>query len=343
MSKILSIVIPSYNTSQYIDESMKTFLDSKYIDDIEIIVVDDGSTDDTLNKAKFFETIKGNSIRVISKENGGHGSGINVGIQNATGKYFKVIDGDDYVNTGEFDKFVEQLMNNDADMFISYFTTISAVTKNTNKVTPYSFRLIEVHKELPENCVLLANEVLDYVYGSIHSVTYRTSILKDNNIRMTEKIFYEDNEYVLYPIPYVRSVFISNANVYVYVIDQATQSISKTNTQRRIGQLERISKNIISFYESICDLNSIDTVNKNYILRAVTNQVYAVFNVYLTFDEDLRKHRAELKLYDTQIQKISKRVYRNANKYRMIKVTRLFNYSLYSILAGKKYGKTKRY
>lgn len=343
MNKILSIVIPSYNTSSYIDESIKTLLASKYLDDIEIIIVDDGSTDDTLVKAEKYQNDYKKSVRVISKENGGHGSGINIGIKKAKGKYFKVIDGDDYVNTKELDRFIEQLNTNDADVFVTYFTTISALTQEMNTVTPYDFRLIENHKKVPENCVMQANLVLDSIYASIHSITYRTSILKDNNIEMTEKTFYEDNEYVLYPIPFVKSIFVSNANVYIYVIDQATQSISKINTQKRIKQLEKICKKIIEFYEKISTSADVDIVNKNYILRAVTNQLYAVFNVYLTFDNNLKSNKNALKSFDNQVRRISKKVYSNANRYRMVRVARMFNYILYPVLAGKNYGNQRKY
>ena len=117
--KILTIVVPSYNTELYIDECLPTIISSKSIDDIEILLVNDGSTDNTLKKARYFEELYPQSIRVIDKENGGHGSVINRGIKEATGKYFKVIDGDDWVDTAAFNQLVSCLKRVDVDLVMN--------------------------------------------------------------------------------------------------------------------------------------------------------------------------------------------------------------------------------
>lgn len=345
LTKVLTIIIPSYNTSAFIDTCLPTFLDDRFIDDIEVIIVDDGSTDDTAVKAQIFVDKYPNSVFLISKENGGHGSGINVGIKQASGKYFKIVDGDDYINPSEMSHFIDQLKNNDSDLFISYFTTVSDITGKINVISPYDFRLIEKKDTVELNKVLPVNEVLEHVYGSIHSVTFRTDILTKHNIQMTENTFYEDNEFVLYPIAYVKTVFVSECNVYVYRIDQVNQSISKANTQKRVGELKKIIQNLVRYYISL----PVDTpeTQRKYILRGIANQIYIVFGVYISFSEDKREKKAELMQFDREVKEMSAEVYHYAGRYKLVRAVRMFHYLFYVILAGRKSGKggksNKRY
>ena len=102
MNKILTVVMPSYNAEPYLCETIPTILASEFVNDVELIIVNDGSKDNTLEIARDFEKKYPNTIRVIDKENGGHGSAINVGIEAASGKYFKIIDADDWVDTKAF-------------------------------------------------------------------------------------------------------------------------------------------------------------------------------------------------------------------------------------------------
>ena len=99
MGKILSITIPSYNVEKYIDKCVQSMLVDSILDDIEILIVNDGSKDSTPEIAKGYVEKYPQTVRLIDKENGGHGSTINAGIREATGKYFKVVDGDDWLNT----------------------------------------------------------------------------------------------------------------------------------------------------------------------------------------------------------------------------------------------------
>lgn len=334
MNKLLTIVIPSYNTSAFIEECMPTFLDDRFIDDIEIIIVDDGSTDDTARKAQKYVDKFPNSISMISKENGGHGSGINVGIKQATGKYFKVVDGDDYINTDEMASFVIQLKENDADLFINYFTTASDITGKLNVISPYDFRLIEKKEEVVLNKVMPVDDVLEHIYGSIHAVTFRTEILKAHNIHMTEKTFYEDNEFVLFPIAFVKTVFVSDCKVYVYRIDQADQSISIVNTQKRIEELQKIILNLVRYYNSLPE--GTPATQKNYILRGIANQIYTAFGVYSSFSEHKAERKRNLMYFDREIKEASEEVYGYANRYKLVRSIRMFNYSFYTIIAGRK-------
>ena len=168
MSKTLTIIIPSYNTSTFIDASMRTMLENRNIDNLEIIIVDDGSKDNTAELARAYVEKYPQNVRLISKANGGHGSAINVGVQEATGKYFKVIDGDDYVDTEELAQLIDQLKCNDSDLFVSYYTTVSDTTGEETVIGPQDWSFIPDRTKIAENCIINSEQALEKIYFCIH-------------------------------------------------------------------------------------------------------------------------------------------------------------------------------
>ena len=119
MNKILSVVVPTYNVKNYLDRCLLSLTaDEHTLRDLDIIIVNDGSLDSSLEIAKRYEKKYSESITVIDKENGGHGSTINTGLKYAIGKYFRVLDSDDWVNTLDFKPFIKDLKN-----FVDYFDT----------------------------------------------------------------------------------------------------------------------------------------------------------------------------------------------------------------------------
>lgn len=330
MDKILTVIIPAYNIENFINKTLSSFADERFINDIEILIINDGSFDTTVEKAQTYIEQYPQSIRLISKENGGHGSVINVGVDIAEGKYFRVVDGDDYVIPDEMNKFVDQLKRLDADMFVSSYYTISQITGEKKIVSPNSYMLIENRKEISPDTIMDVDDVLPYIYASIHAVTFRTEIFRTNNIRMTEKTFYEDTEFVLYPIPYVSKIVLSSASVYVYRIDQASQSVSKNSSQRRIKELEKIVKKVSHYYSTLS--NSVSKEKKGYILKALASQLFVVYSIYSGFDSDLLKRGRELKRFDKSIEDISQEIHDYADRYRLVRAMRMFNFSLYPIV-----------
>ena len=125
MAKTLSVVIPSYNVEKYLPEILPTFLSPEVLDDIEVLIVNDGSKDNTSKVGKEFQDKYPNTVRIIDKENGGHGSTINRGIEEAVGKYFKVVDGDDWVDTDVFIKYVNALKTLEADAVMTPFNRVN--------------------------------------------------------------------------------------------------------------------------------------------------------------------------------------------------------------------------
>ena len=184
MSKILTVTIPSYNTEKYIDECLPYLIDERIISDIEILIVSDGSIDNTVSVAQKWADKYPDSIRVIDKENGGHGSTINRGILEATGKYFKVVDGDDWVVTENFVKLIEFLKGVDVDLINNpYFEHDEETADET----------LMMALKIQANQIVQHDKIIEQIkIPPMHTITYRTSILKDNKISIDEKMFYVD-------------------------------------------------------------------------------------------------------------------------------------------------------
>ena len=210
--KELTIVIPSYNTASFMEKNVQTMIHDELLNSMEILIINDGSKDNTLETAYKLQKKYPNCIRVVNKPNGGHGSVINKGIEEATGRYFKVIDGDDYVDTHELIKFVSTLKTIDDDCILSMYNTVSAVSGEIKIQNPYIKSALILN-----NKSYSTETILPSITATIHAITYKTELLKNHldQIKVLEGVFYEDMEFVTYPIVYCESIYISDAIVYI--------------------------------------------------------------------------------------------------------------------------------
>lgn len=275
--KTLTIVIPSYNTETFIDKNMKTFLDERLYDQAEILIVNDGSKDRTAELAKKYEEKYGGYIRLIDKENGGHGSVINRGIKEAQSKYFKVIDADDWVNTENLVRLVSDLKKSDADVVINPYVEVNQQT-DKEKICGYK----EIQSLQPESPIDLLVE--KNVHFMLHSVTYKTSILRDNHITVTEKCFYEDCQYDLYPVPYLKTVTILDYPVYWYLIGQKTQSVDAANALKNVDMAFKVFCDMVEFYR--LNKNGFTKLVDEYFQRHICVFLRSIYNVYLRNNHD---------------------------------------------------------
>lgn len=256
MGKLLTIIIPAYNVSDYIDQCLQSLVDNPdNLEYLDIIAVNDGSKDDTLEKMQRYEALYPSSIRVIDKENGGHGSGINRGILEAKGKYLKVLDSDDWVDTNGLTKLIAFIrdLTEDPDVIINPFDYVYMPDGRTersdfpllNNGETYSFQ------ELNKNEYLIA----------LHSLTIKTDIYKNHNIPpIDEHISYDDVEYVLYPVPYIHSIVYLDSVIYKYRYGTQGQSVSPANYIKRRNNHEQVIYQLLAYYNERKDLLSDDQV-----------------------------------------------------------------------------------
>ena len=298
MEKILTVVIPSYNTEAYVEECMPFFLDEKILGDVEILIINDGSKDNTALLAEKYAEKYSDTIRVITKENGGHGSVINRGIEEAKGKYFKVVDGDDWVITENFVKLVENLKQIDVDLVLNPYVQYHIIRK-TESVEENPIKDYGIVKQFED----VAKELKPL---ELHRITFRTSILKENQIKMQEKCYYEDSEYDLYPTPYIDTVVFYKEPVYVYRIGSPTQSVNIDNAVKNLDMHYVILKNMIKFYHNLP--SDISKEKRDYIIRFVISRIQSHYGIYLKIKlgKDARKGMME---FDKELEGLSRELY----------------------------------
>lgn len=232
--KLLTIAIPCYNSSAYMRKCIDSLLPGG--DDVEIIIVNDGSSDNTADIAEEYRERFPSIVKVVNKENGGHGSAVNVGIENAAGLYFKVVDSDDWVSLSAYTEILKLLNNlvqggQFIDMLISNFVYEKEGEKRK--------KVIHYHHALPEERVFTWKDVRHFRVGQyilMHSVIYRTNLLRECGLQLPEHTFYVDNIFVFQPLPYVKTMYYLDVNFYRYYIGRADQSV---NEQVMIGRIDQ--------------------------------------------------------------------------------------------------------
>ena len=240
--KLISFVVPCYNSSSYMHHALDTILEIK--EDIELIIVNDGSTDDTLKIAKEYQKKYPQVIKVIDKENGGHGSGVNAGLGIASGKYFKVVDSDDWVDTSSLKKVVATLKKQDIDMLIVNYVY-------EKEGSPKEMGYLNVFKE---NEIFTWQEVGHFKvseYLLMHSVFYKTSLLKEIHLTLPEHTFYVDNIFVYYPLPFVKTMYYLNVPLYRYFIGRTDQSVNERVMIGRVDEQKKVTKMMIDFFDPL--------------------------------------------------------------------------------------------
>jgi putative glycosyltransferase len=240
--KLLSIVVPTYNIAQYIDKCIESFkqVDKKYYSTFEVIVVNDGSTDNSLQIVEGLIADTQLDIRVITKANGGHGSTINVGINEATGKFFKVIDGDDWIDVSNFEIFIKKLEKADVDLVITDYTEQHIYNQTEKKITfSDELEINKVYSGLPSKRI------------PMHAVTFKTELLKENKISISENTFYVDMEYTLLPLQYVGNFIYFDLDIYQYFLGRPDQSMNLNVMRAKSEHHLRVTKKILDYYNMI--------------------------------------------------------------------------------------------
>ena len=245
--KLLSIAVPCYNSEAYMRKCIDSLLAGG--EDVEILIVDDGSTKDrTAEIADEYQAQYPTIIKAIHKENGGHGSAVNAGIANASGLYFKVVDSDDWVKEDAYMQILDtlrELAGGDRvlDMLISNYVYENEGEKRK--------KVIQYHHTLPVGEMFTWEDCRHFMKGHyilMHSVIFRTKLLKDCGIKLPEHTFYVDNIYVFEPLPHVKNMYYLDVNFYRYYIGRQDQSVNETIMISRIDQQIKVNKIMIDYF-----------------------------------------------------------------------------------------------
>ena len=245
--KLLTVAIPCYNSQDYMEKCIDSLLIGG--EDVEIIIVDDGSKDMTPEIADSYAKKHPEIVRAIHQENGGHGEAVNTGIRNAQGIFFKVVDSDDWVDAEAYQKILatlRELVGNGSqlDMLISNFVYEKEGAKH-KKVMKYT-------SAIPKEKLFTWKDVRHFSKGQyilMHSVIYRTQLLRDCGLELPKHTFYVDNLFVYVPLPYVKNMYYLDVDFYRYYIGREDQSVNESVMIKRIDQQIKVNKIMVDSYD----------------------------------------------------------------------------------------------
>lgn len=259
-------------------------------EDVEIIIVNDGSKDDTLKIAREYEGKYPDIVRIVDKENGGHGDAVTAGLTHASGSYFKVVDSDDWVDEESLHKILALLRRfqdegEEIDMLVSNYVY--------EKVGVEHKKCIHYRNVLPQDEIFHWQDIGHFridQYILMHSVIYRTDLLKLIQLRLPKHTFYVDNIYVYYPLPHVRKMYYLDVDFYRYYIGREDQSVNEKVMISRVDQQIYVTKTMIDMY----DLNKISSKKlKNYMINylAIMMTVSSILLIRSKKQENLAKKK----------------------------------------------------
>lgn len=255
---ILTIIIPAYNVEKTLARCLDTLIDIRLIGKIEILIINDGSTDNTLDLANQYKKCYPDFVRIINKKNGGHGSTLNTGIMLAKGKYIRIIDGDDWVDTDSFIQSVNALEEIEADIVCMPYQRVDLNTyESTYFDTPgimknVPFTLQDVN---PEN-----------LYFALAATCFATKLMRRANIHFLEHTFYVDVMLNVLPVLYAKDIILLPYDVYRYGVGNINQSISIQNFTARYKDHQRVI------------MESLEQCNINKFLLSVPEKRY-IYNI----------------------------------------------------------------
>ena len=291
--KYLSVIIPSYNSEAFIINCLNSF-DKKNIDDLEIIVINDGSKDKTSELVH--EYIKDHPyIKIVDKENGGHGSGFNKGLEVATGLYLKILDSDDFLDQDALRHLLDVIKKHMEENHLPdvYLADHYACVQDTDQrdLVSLSKRAKRIEDFITFDDVKHLS-VTDFLM--VHMTFMKVSFLKENKINLLEKVFYEDSELVFKILKYAREIYFLDRPIYLYTVGRAGQSISLPNIDKNYLHQFKVMRRVIDSI-SIEDFKALPKGNQYHIKHELT-LLYTLtyFYAFIIPNEDKTKAFKEL-------------------------------------------------
>ena len=318
MTKILTISVAAYNVEQYLPKLLDSILRAENKDDVEVLVVSDGSKDGTADITREYMQQYPDVVRLIEKENGGHGSTINRGIEEASGRYFRALDGDDWINTISLDLILKRLQDEEADIVLSDYTNCyEDGRENTD-----SFEELKDGEEYGFDH--------NIKWMRYHTVIYKTQILKEHNIKLDEHCFYVDSEFMLLPIPYVNTIRYYKIPLYCYRLGIEGQSVSPESRIRHKADSFKVAQRLLQFYQELPQ--DLSASKKTYITNGIAAHMLWHFKTLLLCKTG-RENREELKNFDLSIKEKAPQVFDAMTTFKdsstLIKMARGMGYLMY--------------
>lgn len=306
--KTLTISIASYNAEKSIKRTIDSLLVSdKYMNQLEIIIVNDGSKDKTREIAETYKKMYPNTFVVINKQNAGYGSTINESIKIAHGKYYKLLDADDRFITENLEEYLDFLNNCKSNLVYTPFV----IHENTKTIKIDSFNNITKNS----NSLLIKNSNVYLLH--MHEITIETKVLKENNVSIEERCFYTDMEFSYFCLKYSNTISKYNKFLYEYYKDNNGQSVSINGIQKHYKDMIKVFYNLADDY---INSNYVDNYKRKLIDEIVKNSCYSVYRNFIILGS---KYKEDIINYDDDIKSNYRIIYNLTNdniKYRALRI-----------------------
>ena len=304
--KLLSVAVPCYNSEAYMEKCVDSLLPGG--DKIEIIIVNDGSKDRTQEIGEELVKKYPGIVKLVNKENGGHGDAVNFGLANAEGLYFKVVDSDDKVDREallEVLKVLERYSTPDnmLDMVLANYVYDKDGAKH-KKVMKYD-------NMIPQNRVIGWDEVKYVIKGHymlMHAIIYCTEVLRESGLKLPKHTFYVDNIFAYQPFPYVKRLYYINTNLYWYYIGRSDQSVNENIMISRIDQQLRVNRIMLNQYDLFDEAKIPSKKLRKYMYNYL--EIITVISTVLAIKSGTEENLEKRRLLWEDIRKKDERLYK---------------------------------
>lgn len=307
MNKLLTLIVPTYNKEAFLENCVRSVTDTEWDEALEIIIVNDGSTDHTLSVARKLQHDYPGIVEVIDKENGNYGSAVNAALPAARGKYVRLLDADDQYYKDGFCRLMALLVRTNCDMYVNNYAVYEGVGRIRTEIYPWNG---EYNKEytLDEVFTRIADDQRPLL---MYNLTYRTALLQQNGYRQTEGVSYTDTEWMFYPLFHIHTVMFTDAVVYKYYLGIPGQTMSPENYIKGTPAFIPLVLKMQRYYTAFARQHPVSRAFHYYIAWHLFFGWYRrIFNISLLFlDEELYDCR-RLKEVDESLNTLDKELSR---------------------------------
>ncbi|WP_425648716.1 glycosyltransferase family 2 protein [Bifidobacterium pseudocatenulatum] len=316
--KTLTFVVPAYNMTEYLERCIMSLIAAKRNDDIEVLIVDDGSSDGTLEMAQKFEARYPGIVRAIHQENKGHGGAVNTGIAAASGMYVKVVDTDDWVGPESLEQ-VMAVLREEADST----EPIDMLVTNYvyDKVGKRNKHVVNFRHAMKAGERLAWNDLGHFglaEYILMHALTYRTAVVRESGMQLPEHTFYVDFIYAYQPFPWVKTMKYLDTPFYHYFIGRDGQSVQTDVMIRRVDQLRLVNQCMV---RATPERDTVPDGLYRYMIHFLAIES-SVASVFMILSRDPENYEKKKDMWD-DIKAYSPTIYKDVRKKAMSRALNL--------------------
>lgn len=326
MGKLLTISIAAYNSEDYIRQALDSLIVQDYMNKLEVFIIDDGGQDKTLDIAKEYQQKYPETFIPVHKENGGYGTTVNYSLKNATGKYFKLLDGDDWYDTGNFKKLLDVLDATDVDALVTYFYQ-GPDENNLDIIKPHHQKegtVIDLREGFPEKRSF-----------EMWELVLKTDVLRKSGLELPSHELYTDRFYTMIPLAYVDRMMFLTFPMYCYRLGRDGQSMSIESQLKHYEERETGSIKMCRFY---AEQKHMGNPRSDYLLLQAAERHTAAASI-LRFFPKSRENLSALKKHERIVSEISKDILKkewNVGKFgKFLTICRHTGYIPYWLIPDK--------